>query len=564
MPNKPDSKNLSHLPELAAKYIQKVIRKMRYCGKARRDVQAELAVHFEDALQGCASAEERQQRVQKLISEFGDAKMLASLLRRAKKRCRPLWAKVIVRTFQAGAILLVVIAVYAAWFVTGEPTISVDYLAMMNQMSRPKVLSQDNAWPDYEKAIGLLVEPSRELRELPTYKNMWSSLLNDSSQLAASERQQVEQWVAANEAALKEFSAGSSKPYCYRGYSYDPNCDPQHRWLLSVQLPHLASFRTLARLAVWRARLDAQHDRSEQAMEGYLAIARAGAHWQHSASLMEQLVGISLSRVARENILHTVANATLSVELLSRIQQDLSRIYPDGYPLINLESERLAFLDVVQNVFTDGGPGGGHLVPDRWAFFDEFPTVSETERNILLPIYTAVSMAHAGRNQTVATANRIYDDLSRVAKMTPYARHCQQLDSEAAMRDLPRYRYYLIHILMPAAGRAGEVAYRGKVLHEATLTVLAIQRWRLEHDQYPLSAQELVKAGYLDAVPMDSYSDKPLIYRRTDQGFILYSAGPNFVDDGGVWGTDSRGEPRNWLDNGDTIFWPVEKPASNQ
>ena len=55
---------------------------------------------------------------------------------------------------------------------------------------------------------------------------------------------------------------------------------------------------------------------------------------------------------------------------------------------------------------------------------------------------------------------------------------------------------------------------------------------------------------------MDPWSDKPLVYRKTDDSFTLYSVGKNFVDDGGEFGVLDSGRISNWLDNGDTIFWP--------
>ena len=65
---------------------------------------------------------------------------------------------------------------------------------------------------------------------------------------------------------------------------------------------------------------------------------------------------------------------------------------------------------------------------------------------------------------------------------------------------------------------------------------------------------KLVEAGYLRKLPMDPYSDKSLGYKHIDDGFILYSFGENFTDDGGMrygsgWGSDNKG---------DRIFWPVE------
>ena len=38
---------------------------------------------------------------------------------------------------------------------------------------------------------------------------------------------------------------------------------------------------------------------------------------------------------------------------------------------------------------------------------------------------------------------------------------------------------------------------------------------------------------------------------------MLYSVGMNFKDDGGAPSTDKNGKPRQWGENSDWIFWPV-------
>ena len=40
--------------------------------------------------------------------------------------------------------------------------------------------------------------------------------------------------------------------------------------------------------------------------------------------------------------------------------------------------------------------------------------------------------------------------------------------------------------------------------------------------------EELLDAGYIKAMPMDPFSDKPLVYRKTKENFILYSVGQKF------------------------------------
>ena len=125
------------------------------------------------------------------------------------------------------------------------------------------------------------------------------------------------------------------------------------------------------------------------------------------------------------------------------------------------------------------------------------------------------------------------------------------------MASLPKYRYALIDLMLPASERATEMGFRGKALHEATLTVLALQRDHLEKGRYPASLDELMQAGYIASLPADPYSDRPLLYRVADGAFTLYSVGPDFDDDGGTPGRDAEDQPKLWGDKGDTVFWPV-------
>jgi hypothetical protein len=72
---------------------------------------------------------------------------------------------------------------------------------------------------------------------------------------------------------------------------------------------------------------------------------------------------------------------------------------------------------------------------------------------------------------------------------------------------------------------------------------------------------ELIKAGYLKELPMDPYSDKSLIYKKTENNFTLYCIGHNFKDDGGKI-FEEKGNVHRWgtHKDGDAVFWPVTKP----
>ena len=64
-------------------------------------------------------------------------------------------------------------------------------------------------------------------------------------------------------------------------------------------------------------------------------------------------------------------------------------------------------------------------------------------------------------------------------------------------------------------------------------TRLALRAYRLRNGRYPANLNELVPS-YLPQVPIDPFSDNQLLkYRADGNMYLLYSIGPDRVDDGG-------------------------------
>lgn len=60
----------------------------------------------------------------------------------------------------------------------------------------------------------------------------------------------------------------------------------------------------------------------------------------------------------------------------------------------------------------------------------------------------------------------------------------------------------------------------------------ALARYRNDHDSYPQALSELTP-NYVEKLPLDAFCNKEFGYRRTRNGFLLYSYGMNGVDDRG-------------------------------
>ncbi|MHC4112843.1 MAG: hypothetical protein ACYSUY_17350 [Planctomycetota bacterium] len=214
---------MSQLPVAAAEFIKLVINKMRYRKKVQDDVKAELAAHFEDELKGCKADTDRGQRAKQLVGGFGDVKMLAVMLRRAKKRCRPLWRTVVARAFQTVGVLLVCLVLYIVWFLTGKPVITRDYIAEFNLMVRPVADESLNAATLYNKAIEVFEE------DLPD--DISEALGKRYYEATKEDKQLMGKWLTDNDEMFELVIAGARKPYYWQHYEGEE--------MLSVLLPHL-------------------------------------------------------------------------------------------------------------------------------------------------------------------------------------------------------------------------------------------------------------------------------------------------------------------------------------
>ncbi len=78
-----------------------------------------------------------------------------------------------------------------------------------------------------------------------------------------------------------------------------------------------------------------------------------------------------------------------------------------------------------------------------------------------------------------------------------------------------------------------DLCYRVQATSRLLFTDLAIRLFWEDHGRLPQMLDELAPE-YLAAVPIDPYSDKPLVYRTDGDTFTLYSIGSDCQDNGGV------------------------------
>jgi hypothetical protein len=113
----------------------------------------------------------------------------------------------------------------------------------------------------------------------------------------------------------------------------------------------------------------------------------------------------------------------------------------------------------------------------------------------------------------------------------------------------------LVVLLVPGLRMPMERQQQVELFGQMDIAALALAAYRADHGQYPEKLDSLVPE-YLAAVPEDRFSadGAKIHYRREKEAYLLWSVGPNGIDDGG---RDSDDNPAG----DDLVLRPVPREA---
>jgi hypothetical protein len=562
-----DGDSREALPACAVEYIRLVKKKMRYRRRARAEVGAELTGHFEDALRDCTDAEQRDAKARALIEQFGDARLLAVLCRRAKKRCRPLWQKVLARSLGGVGIVVLYFLLCLGRFFVGTPSVKVDYVAWFSEQVKQGRDESLNAKPYVDEAAKLAGKEPYVYQLLGDDHARWPGDMNDV------QRQAVAKLLEKDAAAFDALGEGVTKPYYWTDYRPRAagRAEPSPNGSISSGSPGtsvrggsalmagnllipgaydavsatLPNYRRLVRGLALRARWRAWQGDTTGACADSLSLQRVGWHLEGQGLVMEQLVGVAIEAMAHDTILTILDRAEVPANLLQCMQEEIQGQVRKQETVITLTSERIFWYDYIQRTFTDDGKGDGR--PLRGAL----PLVAGGWRDGLRGV---VTFSCPGRRETMRIVDAFYDEIELMLKEMPW--QAGQSDKADRLRAVVADSF-LLGLMADSQARLAHQVWRVKAGRAALVTTLAVWRYKKDDGAYPDGLDALIAEGYLGEMPIDPYSGQPFSYRKTADGFLLYSWGENLTDDGGRRSTGRDGKPRQWAPNGDWVFWPV-------
>ena len=414
--------------------------------------------------------------------------------------------------------------------------ISKNYMDELNRIGNTHP-AEENAEFYYAKAWKLFVDPPQEifgyikkdvgLKDLPTEQQKIMSL-----------------WIAENTDAIAMLKQGTQKPFYwpnYVGTMQDFALNENYRKMINI-----------AFALCWDAKQLAQDGEAEKAIDELLDCYRFGCHLMEGPKPMtSQLTGMGIKQKVCKTGFLLMDSTKMSSEQIRCFRTQFELLLRVKKQTPDLTCEKLFQYDIIQGIFTDDGNSNGHIPQLELKAMKEDPCqLYQT----FVPYWTKDRMkewGRADRKQTVALTEEVFEFLKNAYTKTPMQLKKENLDISNTIDE--KAGNSIIYMYIPALAKIHHIFYENKAFGSAFVTTLAIFSYKNTCHAFPENLEILVPEGYLESLPTDPYSDKPLIYKKAGDSFILYSVGGDFKDDGGkhsdTWSSPGR----------DYVFWPPDK-----
>ncbi len=379
-------------------------------------------------------------------------------------------------------------------------------------------------------------------------------LLNQQAQAtgrpwSAKDYPHVAAWLKANEKPLAVVIEATRRPQYYNPLVSRPTGKGPGA-LMGALLSSVQKCRELATALTARAMLRTAEGQFDAAWQDLLACHRLDRLVGRGATLIESLVGIAIDHIASHSDLAYLESAHLTSRQARDRLKDLQAL-PPLPPLADKVglAERFMFLDSVQLTRSRGLAALEALVGGGRP-----PTLTPEERRGLEKVDWAPALRNGNRwYDRLVAAMRLRDRAEREEALNKIEKDLTTLKVKAVdtegLRKLLRGKGPpdgraakalgdgIAALLLPPVRKVQTAYDRSEQTQRNLRVAFALAAYRADRGRYPAKLDELAPK-YLAAVPGDLFSGKPLVYRRTEDGYLFYSVGANGKDEGGRWYDD--------------------------
>jgi len=292
----------------------------------------------------------------------------------------------------------------------------------------------------------------------------------------------------------------------------------------SGNVSYLSPLREITRLMALAAWVDAEEDRPADAILRIRESLSMGRSLRDDPRSISSLVSMAMAAITTRTALPRVlARTNPSNADLAALQRDVERFADEFSLRLGLEGEIAQLLQNYEDVELGKTPIQNVCSPSVYIGLGGRPVeASWVDRNLS-------SVLSVFYKRDVATSVRYY--LWALDHIDGDPRTFAN-SSDSLLTAIRNGRYVIARSCVDSTQRLPTQAELMRSTLQATAAALAACRYRNDHGTWPESLDALVP-GYIDKVPLDPMTGKPLVYRIEETGIVVYSIGENGVDDGG-------------------------------
>lgn len=338
-------------------------------------------------------------------------------------------------------------------------------------------------------------------------KKLISDALNkvlDGEIFDKEEKTKIIELISKNKQCFERLKEVIERPY----FIYETNWDKP---AVAYKIPSVVKIIQFMQFYSVDTFLKAENGQLNDAIDQYFSMLTFSKKFSDEPfqALISYLISMAITRRQIELLNRIISSNKLDDETLFNILKRLDiDVWQKGL-IKGIESERVAFIDCAREVLKGNKEVTEELEVYKLIFWLSRPFIKSD----------------------LSWAMEIYDESVEAGKMPYYKTPEFFKYLEEKWEKIPRY-YIFSLVLVPSF----KSTYLKKAVLEAEILAakagIACKIFQNRQGRFPEQLSQLVP-DILAEVPTDPFSGKPLIYRRTPSGFIVYSVGSNGKDDGG-------------------------------
>jgi len=307
---------------------------------------------------------------------------------------------------------------------------------------------------------------------------------------------------------------------------------------VSTLMPHVQKYRTafmMCRIQTWLALHDGKMQEAGEMLRRQMTLV---ASMGDQPSLIGQLVRIAGGAISRADLERILGQGEVPEPLLAELQPMFEA--ESRYPFfsVGIRGERAGCHHLMTNLHNGSLTTGVVMGGGTAGMMERFQNWRQKQ--------------HMPKNH--AFMIRFYNRCIEIGKLPSW----EQVEAMKAVTMPPQESEWVFAgLLLPASEKIHQSEMRQESWLKCASVAIACERYRMKHKRWPTNVSELVPE-FCESVPLDTYTGKPLMLRVVKEGLLVYSTGPDLVDDNGtLWKSGSTFE--KGLDYGFRLWNPDQR-----